>query len=67
MKYKLYYCKSRKKTGDPIVLEYENGERLFYNTFVRDYGNIKLKMRFGNAKGKAKKSGATTVLEVEVL
>lgn len=67
MKYKLYYCKSRKKTGDPIVLEYENGERVFYNTFCRDYGRVKLSMKFNNAKGKAKKSGATTVLEVEVL
>ena len=66
MKYKLYYCKSRKKTGDPIVVEYPDGSVSFHDQFCTE-GKFRLSMKFNNAKGRAKKSGATTLLEIEEL
>ncbi len=63
--YIIYYCKWRKKTKDPIVVE-RKGNRSFHNSFLRDYGNVQFNMTFNNARGKAKKSGATTVMKVKL-
>jgi len=64
----LWYCKSLKKTGKPIIIQ-KNGKsrtsnRFELNLFDRDGKPVKIKMNFKNSTGKAKKQGATTVLQV---
>ena len=66
----IHYCKALKKTGKPIVLTYKNGTVLYTNRWVRTYydheGNEwRFIIKFNNSKGKAKRSGATTVLQVK--
>lgn len=57
----IYYCKSLKKTGKPIVVKFDTME---YNVKQIRFNDVDIKMKFNNARGKAKRSGATTVLEV---
>lgn len=60
---KLWYCKADKKTGKPIIVQdLENGKT--YNTDHVDLKNVNIRMSFNNSIGKAKASGATTILEV---
>lgn len=60
---KLWYCKADKQTGKPIrVQNMETGE--ITNTDKIEYKNVTVKMSFNNSVGKAKGSGATTVLEI---
>lgn len=63
MKRQIYYCKSLKKTGKPIIVkDMETGfEETTDNIEIR---NVNIIMSFKNATGKAKSRGATTVLEV---
>lgn len=59
----IYYCKSLKKTGKPIVvLDLDTGKE---KTVSKIQGNGRWKVEFKNAIGKAKRSGATTMLVVE--
>ena len=60
---RLWYCKADKKTGKPIIVQdLEKGTT--YNTDHIELKNVNIRMRFNNATGKAKGSGATTILEV---
>jgi len=60
---RLWYCKADKKTGKPIIVQdLEKG--IIYNTNKIDMKNVNIRMSFNNAMGKAKYSGATTILEV---
>lgn len=58
----VYYCKSLKTTGKPLVVTLENGDVVNTNDFSMT--NVDIRIKFNNAKGKAKRSGATTVLEI---
>ena len=59
----LYYCKSLKSSGKPIVVrDMETKEE--YTTDLVEYKNVNIRMKFNNSTGKAKASGATTVLEI---
>jgi len=68
----LWYCKARKAQGDPITVRvWENGKAKVSTTNnweldVYDLTGNKLKIRvkFNNATGKAKASGATSMLEI---
>jgi hypothetical protein len=63
MKQQIYYCKSLKKTGKPIIVkDLETGKET--TTDEIEMKNVNIKIKYGNSKGKAKASGATTVLEV---
>jgi len=57
----IYYCKSLKDTGKPIIVNM--GKRTI-NTDEVVLNNVNIIMKFNNSKGAAKRSGATTVLEV---
>lgn len=60
---RLWYCKADKSTGKPIVVQdLEKG--ITYNTNNIEYKNVTVRMAFNNATGKAKSSGATTILEI---
>ena len=60
---KLYYCKSLKSTGKPIVIvDMKTGKSTTTDKIVFD--NVNIRMSFNNSTGDAKKSGATTVLEI---
>lgn len=62
-KLRLWYCKADKKTGKPIIVQdLEKG--VTYNTNKIDLKNVNIRMAFNNSVGKAKSSGATTILEV---
>jgi len=61
--HKLWYCKANKKTGKPIMIQdLEKGTTI--NTDTIDMKNVNIRMAFNNSVGKAKSSGATTILEV---
>ena len=63
MKIQAYYCKSLKKTGKPIVIrDLEKGTETTTDNLVLE--NVDISMIFQNATGKAKQSGATTILEI---
>ena len=63
MKWHLWYCKARKREGNPItVIDLDTDKEKHTDSIILK--NVNIRMRFNNAKGKAKKSGATTVLEV---
>lgn len=62
-KIRLWYCKADKKTGKPIIVQdIENG--ITYNTDHIELKNVNIRMSFQNAIGHAKRSGATTILEI---
>jgi len=62
IKQKIHYCKSLKNTQKPIVvLDVATGKEITTDK-VEGYGHWRVV--FNNATGKAKRSGATTVLEV---
>ena len=60
---KLWYCKADKHTGKPIIVQDLKTGRT-YNTNKIDLKNVNIRMAFNNSIGKAKSSGATTILEV---
>jgi hypothetical protein len=63
IKYRFWYCKADKHTGKPIIVQdVEAGTTR--NTNKIDMKNVNIRMAFNNSMGKAKSSGATTILEV---
>lgn len=63
VKYRLWYCKADKASGKPIIIQdVEAGTTR--NTDKIDLKNVNIRMVFNNSIGKAKSSGATTILEV---
>ena len=59
----IYYCKTFKHTGKPIVV-YDCDTHKSYTTRKFNLTGCKINMEFNNSTGKAKRRGATTVLEV---
>lgn len=64
MRKKLWYCKSRKKEGNPITEINLDTKEEKHVSSIR-YTNVNIDMDFNNATGKAKGSGATTILNVD--
>ena len=64
MRKKLWYCKSRKKGGNPITEINLDTKEEKHVSSIR-YTNVNIDMDFNNATGKAKGSGATTILNVD--
>ena len=64
MRKKLWYCKSRKKEGNPITEINLDTKEEKHLSHIR-YTNVNIDMDFNNATGKAKGSGATTILNVD--
>ena len=63
VKYRLWYCKADNSSGKPIIIQdVEAGTTM--NTNKVDLKNVNIRMEFNNSMGKAKSSGATTILEV---
>ncbi len=63
IKYRLWYCKADKASGKPIIIQdVEAGTTRKTNKI--DLKNVNIRMQFNNSIGKAKSSGATTILEV---
>ena len=66
----LYYCKALKKTGEPLVTTYhwKDGSkeevRGHKSLYLKGEQIDRLEVVYNNAKGKARRSGATTVLKV---
>lgn len=61
--HRLWYCKANKKTGKPIIIQdLEKGT--IRKTNKINLKNVNIRMSFNNSMGKAKSSGATTILEV---
>jgi len=73
----LHYCKADKHTGKPIIvtsmkeisehvqtIKRRNTDKFIMNLYDKNGKPVQIRMQFRNAKGKAKKSGATTVLEI---
>lgn len=59
----IYYCKALKSTGKPIIVyDCDTGKERY--TDKVQLTNCSINMNFKNSKGKAKRRGATTVLEV---
>lgn len=59
----LWYCQAKKKTGNPVAVEI-NGVRRYKRGFTKTINGVRFSMIFGNAKGTAKRSGATTILKI---
>lgn len=66
----IHYCKAEKKTGKPVVVTNKvngttkNVKKWHMDLFDENGYPVKIEVEFGNASGKAKNSGATTVLRV---
>lgn len=64
------YCKSYKESGKPLVVcDYIKGTIQQVSTYKLDlydenHNPVRVICEFNNAKGKAKASGATSVLEI---
>ena len=63
MKKDIYYCKSLKKTGKPIIV-YDHEKKSEKHTSRVRFKNVNIEMTFMNSKGRAKRRGATTILRV---
>ena len=61
--YRLWYCKADKHTGKPIIIQ-DVKKGTIRKTNKVDLKNVNIRMAFNNSQGKAKSSGATTILEV---
>jgi len=61
--YRLWYCKADKASGKPIIIQ-DVQAGTTRNTNKVDLKNVNIRMQFNNSVGKAKSSGATTILEV---
>mgnify|MGYP006081441341 FL=1 len=66
----IHYCKADKKTGKPVVVtnmangSTKNVKKWKLDLFDKDGYPVRVEVEFGNSSGKAKNSGATTVLRV---
>lgn len=59
---RIYYCKSLKPTGKPIIVkDLENGKT---TNVVKIKGHGDWEVEFNNANPSEKRSGATTILKV---
>ena len=63
LRFRVWYCKSLKDTGKPIMVQDMESNKITNHKRI-SLDNVDVKMAFHNSKGKAKSSGATTVLEV---
>lgn len=61
--YRVWYCKADKASGKPIIIQ-DVQAGTTRNTDKIDLKNVNIRMAFNNSIGKAKSSGATTILEV---
>lgn len=62
---KLWYCQGRKSSGRPVAVEVD-GKRVRYVRGIRKHlKDATISMRFMNASGRARRSGATTVLVIK--
>jgi len=66
----IHYCKADKKTGKPVVVtdvakgSTKNVKKWHMDLFDGNGYPVRIEVEFNNSKGKAKSSGATTVLKV---
>ena len=61
----LWYKKTLKKTGKPIIVQQGTGKNLIeYKTDKINVENCRIEMSFNNSHGNPKNCGATTVLYV---
>jgi hypothetical protein len=66
----VHYCKADKKTGKPVVItdmkdkSTKNVKSWSMDLYDENDVPVRIEVVFGNATGKAKASGATTVLKV---
>ena len=64
----IHYCKADKKTGKPVVITDKRGRRNVKKWVWKgkDLKNkpIRMEIEFNNSMGKAKASGASTVLKI---
>ena len=63
IKYRLWYCKADKASGKPIIIQDVEAGTIRKTNKI-DLKNVNIRMQFNNSVGKAKSSGATTILEV---
>lgn len=63
---KVYYCKSKKKTGKPIIIDDGDSVKYVKEIYIKcnHCGHYVGEVKYNNSNGKAKRSGATTVLEL---
>ncbi len=61
--YIIWYCRNNKSMGKPIIVKDCNENKISPVSKV-ELNNVNIKMVFNNSTGQAKRSGATTVLEV---
>ena len=59
---RVHYCKAKKHTGKPIIVNPDNAEE--YDTDNFEMNNVDIRVKFNNAISKEKSSGATSILEV---
>jgi hypothetical protein len=65
----IHYCKADKKTGKPVVVTDSKGKtknvKKWHMDLFDDNGYpVRVEVEFNNSRGKAKSSGATTVLRI---
>ena len=59
---RIHYCKSKKHTGKPIVVNPIDSDE--YDTDNFEMNDVNVRVKFNNAVSKEKASGATSILEV---
>ena len=59
---RVHYCKSKKHTGRPIVVNPKDSDE--YDTDDFEMNDVNVRVKFNNAVSKEKSSGATSILEV---
>ena len=59
---RIHYCKSKKHTGKPIVVNPTGSEQ--YDTDSIELSDVNIRVKYNNAVSKEKSSGATSILEV---
>ena len=62
---RLWYCKADKQSGKPIIVQNLNTNKITKTNKIQ-YDNVNVRMAFNNSTGKAKGSGATTILEIDL-
>jgi len=59
---RVHYCKSKKHTGKPIVVNPKDSDE--YDTDDFEMNDVNVRVKFNNAVSKEKSSGATSILEI---
>ncbi len=59
---RIHYCKSKKHTGKPIVVNPKDSDE--YDTDDFEMNDVNIRVKFNNAVSKEKSSGATSILEI---